>query len=127
MVNGLVTTRACLLNMSTTPPHPGIFALIVICLLALLPWFQRNSPLSVEIARVIEIGVRDSQALDTEALCILGGEKVCILGFDTIFALILALQKYCCKGSGDVLVVASERFYLVTCMGVFLPTGTSVF
>lgn len=38
---------------------------------------QRNSPVSVEIARVIEIGVRDSQALDTEALCILGGEKVC--------------------------------------------------
>ncbi|CAM9097447.1 unnamed protein product, partial [Ectocarpus sp. 6 AP-2014] len=37
---------------------------------------QRNSPLSVEIARVIEIGVRDSQALDTEALCIIGGEKV---------------------------------------------------
>ncbi|CAB1111060.1 unnamed protein product [Ectocarpus sp. CCAP 1310/34] len=37
---------------------------------------QRNSPLSVEIARVIEIGVRDSQALDTEALCIIGGEKL---------------------------------------------------
>ncbi|CAN0438070.1 unnamed protein product, partial [Laminaria digitata] len=37
---------------------------------------MRNSPLSVEIARVIEIGVRDSQALDTEALCIIGGEKV---------------------------------------------------
>ncbi|CAM9342529.1 unnamed protein product, partial [Choristocarpus tenellus] len=37
---------------------------------------SRNSPLAVEIARVIETSVRDSQALDTEALCILGGEKV---------------------------------------------------
>ncbi|CAN0428978.1 unnamed protein product, partial [Hapterophycus canaliculatus] len=37
----------------------------------------RNSPLSVEIARVIEVGVKESQALDTEALCIIGGEKVC--------------------------------------------------
>lgn len=39
-------------------------------------YYQRNSPLSVEIARMIEIGVKESQALDTEALCIIGGEKV---------------------------------------------------
>lgn len=38
--------------------------------------WQRNSSASVEIARIIEVGVRDSQAIDTEALCILGGEKV---------------------------------------------------
>ncbi|CAM9602951.1 unnamed protein product, partial [Ascophyllum nodosum] len=37
---------------------------------------ERSSIVSAEIARVIEIGVRDSQALDTEALCIIGGEKV---------------------------------------------------
>eukprot|EP00752_Nemacystus_decipiens_P009980 g8900.t1 len=43
---------------------------------------QRNSPLSVEIARIIETGVRDSQALDTEALCIIGGEKVWSLRCD---------------------------------------------
>ncbi|CAM9786358.1 unnamed protein product [Pylaiella littoralis] len=37
---------------------------------------ERHSALSVEIARVIEVGVKESQALDTEALCIIGGEKV---------------------------------------------------
>lgn len=46
------------------------------CVRRFLLSIQRNSPMSVEIARVIEISVRDSQALDTEALCIIGGEKV---------------------------------------------------
>ena len=33
---------------------------------------------AAEIARMIERGLRDSKALDTEALCILAGAKVCL-------------------------------------------------
>ena len=30
----------------------------------------------MELARIIERGIKDSRALDTEALCIIAGEKV---------------------------------------------------
>jgi exosome complex component RRP45 len=39
-------------------------------------WGGRRSALAVEAARIIERGLRDSQALDTEALCIIAGERV---------------------------------------------------
>ena len=42
------------------------------------PHFEsgRPSDKSVELSRVIERGIRESRALDTEALCILAGQKV---------------------------------------------------
>ncbi len=42
------------------------------------PHFQpdRPSDKSIELARVVERGIRESRALDTEALCILAGQKV---------------------------------------------------
>eukprot|EP00611_Tribonema_gayanum_P024279 TRINITY_DN5322_c0_g1_i1.p1 TRINITY_DN5322_c0_g1~~TRINITY_DN5322_c0_g1_i1.p1 ORF type:complete len:506 (-),score=156.14 TRINITY_DN5322_c0_g1_i1:32-1549(-) len=42
----------------------------------------RASPLATEITRIIERGIRDSQALDTETLCIVAGEKVWQLRVD---------------------------------------------
>lgn len=46
-----------------------------------LLWFMmwqssRSSPLVVEVDRIIDRSIRDSHALDTEALCIIAGEKV---------------------------------------------------
>jgi len=37
---------------------------------------SRSSPLVVEVDRIIDRGIRDSHAIDTEALCIVAGEKV---------------------------------------------------
>lgn len=36
----------------------------------------RPSPYAIEVARIIERSLKDSKAIDTEALCILAGEKV---------------------------------------------------
>lgn len=42
------------------------------------PFFEpgRPSDKSVELSRVVERGIRDSKAIDNEALCVLAGEKV---------------------------------------------------
>jgi exosome complex component RRP45 len=42
------------------------------------PYFEtgRPSDKAIELERVIERGIRDSHALDTEALCVLAGQKV---------------------------------------------------
>lgn len=37
---------------------------------------DRPSEAAVEVGRVIERGLRESRAIDSEALCILAGEKV---------------------------------------------------
>jgi exosome complex component RRP45 len=36
----------------------------------------RGSELAVEIGRVVERGLRESRAIETEGLCIVAGEKV---------------------------------------------------
>ena len=39
----------------------------------------RSSPLATEIARMLERCLRESRAVDTESLCIIAGEKVCVV------------------------------------------------
>lgn len=43
---------------------------------------QRSPPIAIEIARIIEREFKDTQALDSEALCIVAGEKVWQLRVD---------------------------------------------
>ena len=56
------------LNMHSVLNEPFIFILIVLCI--------SQSAYSVELGRVVERGLRESRAIDTEALCIVAGEKV---------------------------------------------------
>lgn len=38
--------------------------------------YCRQSAFGIELGRVVERGLRESRAIDTEALCIVAGEKV---------------------------------------------------
>lgn len=80
----LGTTRA-LANISAeiVPPFPdrpseGFLNFFVDFSPMASPSFQANRPSdkAVELSRVVERGIKDSRAIDTEALCLVAGEKV---------------------------------------------------
>ena len=47
------------------------------------PGFEvgRSSPVATEVARMLERCLKESRAVDTESLCIIAGEKVCVDGW----------------------------------------------
>ena len=77
------TRVMAVVTAEVVPPYPdrqtdGFFQLSVELSPMAAPGFEAGRPSeeAIELGRIVERGIKDSRALDTEALCIIAGEKV---------------------------------------------------